>query len=344
MTGFSIKAGLGTVVIAIAGALLATVLTIPVPWLLGPLLACASATALGLPLKQPRTVEPILRVVIGVSLGPAVAGSLANSGDRVAIAIGAAVVMTGLLVFLGTAWFQRQLSMSKRVAFLAALPGGLSFLLSLASGVKDSRPKIALIHTVRVVSLVVLVSMLARVLGVTTESQALTSALEFDRDANLPLLVILVVISYFVASTSRIPGGHVIFSMVLAALSTWLIDDTLDMPNLVQSIAMLGFGVILGCEIGSGPRELYARIGLASLIYTLGAFAVAAVMAVGLGWVLTDPFIVMFLALAPGGIAEVSLVALALGLDAGFVALVHACRFILIMFIGPIGLKYFSRQ
>jgi len=71
---------------------------------------------------------------------------------------------------------------------------------------------------------------------------------------------------------------------------------------------------------------------------------VGALVALALARLVEPSFLVLFLALAPGGIAEVSLVTLALGLDAGLVALVHSCRFLFIVVAGPLGLHWLTRR
>lgn len=343
MTKLPISVCIGlTALIGFVGALSALFLSIPVPWLLGPLLVCTLISACGIPLCPPTGVEKILRVVIGVALGPSVANSLSDSATRLPIAIAAAAIFIGLLMMLGSAWFRRAAGLSRPVAFLAALPGGLSFMLALASNVSGSRPMIALIHTVRVSSLVVFVSLLSSVIGTETPVSSVGAALEFNWSMSLLVWAALFVTSYLIANQLSIPGGHVIFPMVIAAAVTTLTDLNTETPVLFKTLAMLAFGIIMGCEVGSGPKHLYARLGLAALSYTAGAFVVAATIALTLELIVDETFLVLFLALAPGGIAEVSLIALALGLDAGFVALVHACRFLLIMLAGPIGLRMYT--
>jgi len=94
-------------------------------------------------------------------------------------------------------------------------------------------------------------------------------------------------------------------------------DWSLAPPPLLKTLALLVFGIVLGCEVAGGPRETYGRLFRASLLFTIAFMACAAVLAYVLDSTTGLGFLVLFLALAPGGIAEVSLVALALGLDAG---------------------------
>ena len=47
----------------------------------------------------------------------------------------------------------------------------------------------------------------------------------------------------------------------------------------------------------------------------------------------------MFLALAPGGLAEMSLIALALGVDTAFVTIMHILRVVLVVILAPYAFR-----
>ena len=131
--------------------------------------------------------------------------------------------------------------------------------------------------------------------------------------------------------------------MIITALLTYFTDVTIEPPALLKTCALLVFGIVIGCEVANGPRERYVRLFNASSVFTVAIMALAAGLALAMTGYIDQGFMVLFLALAPGGIAEVSLVAFALGLDAGLVALVHSCRFIYIITVGPICMKFFQK-
>jgi len=333
-----------SVVLGICGSIVAVWLQLPIPWLLGSLFVCALALGIGLPLGHlPNTLERWMRVAIGVSLGPSVATSVTNSAGDLPFAITAAVVVTTLTVVMGTRWFESRTSLGRPSAFLTALPGGLSMLLAMAGDV-GNRAQVLLAHTVRVVFVVVSISLLARVLGVPPEADPLMASLDWSNETSPITLTVLIVVSFFIAERLHIAGGHVIFPMILTAFLTGFTDIALEPPMIVKTVAMLVFGIVLGCEVASGPRGSYARLSAASVIFTIVVMLFGAAIAWGLTQVIDQSFLVLFLALAPGGIAEVSLIALALGLDAGLVALVHSCRFLYIILAGPIGLRWLLKR
>ena len=316
----------------------------PVPWLTGSLAACALASRSGLPLGAlPPVWERLARVAIGVSLGPSIAASVTGAHGRIGPVVVAALGLTLVTVILGTRWFERRLELPRPAAYLTAMPGGLSMLLAMAGDVAQ-RPVVLLAHTVRVVIVVAFMSLLARLLGIPPVAAPLLSTLELANGTSWWLLLALIAAFFGFAERVKVPGGHVIVTMIGTALLAGFTDLSIAPPEIVKTLAMLVFGVTLGLEVAGGPRERYAATFVAAAAFTAVVVAAAALLAEGLAVSIGTPFLVVFLALAPGGIAEVSLVALALGLDAGLVALVHACRFLFIVLAGPAGLYFFRRR
>ncbi len=335
-----------TLTFAFTGGAIAALLNAPIPWLLGSLLLTAVVAGAGIKLHQlSSNIEKWMRVLIGTTLGVSVADSIGSFNVQSLLAITASVASVVLLVLTGSRFFKRFLTMSRGEAFLCSLPGGLSFMMALASDKRvaseGSRPRIALVHTVRVVSLVLFVSLIA--FFIRTESSRGAFADWFLQGLTphpqMLLLVVLVLSGGLLANTLSIPGGHVTLPLVLSsvAYATGIVE--LPMPQIVITVAMLTFGSILGCELGTGPRHEYPRLVIGSVVYTAAAFVIGGLFALLFSRTANLGFLTLFLALAPGGIAEVALIALSLGLDVGLIALVHLCRFLFIMLVGPLGLR-----
>lgn len=340
-----------TLIAGLAGGILAIVVHAPIPWLLGSLLVTAVVSGSGIELKRlPGPLEKWMRVLVGVALGPSVANSLGSVGGSTLMAVLASLATVLMLASIGYRFFQRWLHMSRGEAYLSALPGGLSFMMALADELRvadqSSRPRIALVHTVRVVSLVLFVSLIAMLLGTDLQKSSYWAWFQFDIALQFQWLALLIVIlvSMWLAQTLSIAGGHVTIPLVISSACYALGFIEVPMPPLIITTAMLVFGCILGCELGGGPRNEYPRLAGGSLVLTAIAFVFGALLALALGDITGYGFLTLFLALAPGGIAEVALIALALGLDVGIIAMVHLCRFLFIMVIGPLGLHRIDRH
>ncbi len=106
-------------------------------------------------------------------------------------------------------------------------------------------------------------------------------------------------------------------------------------PQEIVNLAQWVMGTVIGCRfIGTAPAEV-----LRVMRYSVGATAIMLGLTVVFGWVLsalvgTDIEAVV-LAYAPGGLAEMTLVALALGADVAFVATHHLVRIVLVVVCAP---------
>jgi membrane AbrB-like protein len=272
-----------------------------------------------------------------------VASSLQVSGADLPLAISVALLITTATVFAGMHWFEHSAQLPRPAAFMSALPGGLSMLLALA-GDTSNRAEVLLVHAVRLVIVVVSLSVLARILGVPPQPDPVLATLAWHNDTSPWLLAGLIILCYVLAERLDWAGGHVIVPMLITTFITAFTGISTEPPELLKTIAMLVFGMVIGCEVANGPRHRYLRLFSASAIFTLAVMSVAALLAIVLTQLVEQDFLVLFLSLAPGGIAEVSLVALALGLDAGLVALVHSCRFVYIITAGPLGVRWLFRR
>jgi membrane AbrB-like protein len=127
-----------------------------------------------------------------------------------------------------------------------------------------------------------------------------------------------------------VSGAAHLAGLVEGAPPRWLIDLT-----------QLVVGVSLGCRFaGMAPRFVATALRLASvnLVLTLSLAGVAAAI---LPPLVGEPWEAVLLAFAPGGIAEMSLVALSLDLSILFVTTHHVVR--IVIAIGAAKLLYAAR-
>src|SRR5690606_33315931 len=115
------------------------------------------------------------------------------------------------------------------------------------------------------------------------------------------------------------------------------------LPPAIVAIAQLVVGAAIGSRFGGiHPKRLLTLFGHALLLTALllaldigFAFALSALTAL--------PVADLVLAYAPGGLSEMSLVALALGADAAFVSTHHIVRIILIVTLAPVVFRLLPR-
>ena len=86
---------------------------------------------------------------------------------------------------------------------------------------------------------------------------------------------------------------------------------------------------------GSKPHELVKPVALSALA-TLLVLLVAAAVAYAISLTLNLDFRAVHLSYSPGGFAEMSLIALALGIEAPFVALHHMGRIFVVVIMASV--------
>jgi uncharacterized protein len=103
--------------------------------------------------------------------------------------------------------------------------------------------------------------------------------------------------------------------------------------------------IVLGCAIGQRfAGTTFAEIGRTvghALVITLAMLALGIAFAALLARASGEPFSALVLVYAPGGFAEMSLVALALGADAAFVAAHHLFRIAVVIALAPLIFRKF---
>ena len=262
-------------------------------------------------------------------------------GDIFLLLFFVVIGFVGLLSVVGFFYFKRSSGLSDLPSFMASLPGGLTFLMSLSDNLGESFPKVALIHTVRVVFLISFFSVFSFLAGFEKVNTSNTE-LAFSLDPMLWQVFAFAFIMKAFSDRVNIGGGQIIFPMIGSAFFYSQNLLQVSVPNIAYAMAMVCFGVDIGYRLNQAPLNTYFPYIKSSLVFS--AFAVISALLISLG--LSKPFEVhyflLFLSLAPGSIAEISVIAMALGFDAGLVAIIHTFRFLLIMLIGSLGVNFFS--
>ena len=98
--------------------------------------------------------------------------------------------------------------------------------------------------------------------------------------------------------------------------------------------------IVLGAYIGarfSGQSLSFLRNGILLAIgHVLVMLCLSGALAYLLIWSFGLHLLTGLLSFAPGGMSEIGLIALSLGLDVGFIATIHVTRSIVISTLGPI--------
>src|SRR5690606_27065748 len=107
-------------------------------------------------------------------------------------------------------------------------------------------------------------------------------------------------------------------------------------PDALVAFAQVAIGAAIGARFTGVTVGRLARTAAHAIISAIFMLAMTVLFALALARWSGYPIPALVLAFAPGGLAEMSLVALALGVDAAFVASHHIARIIMVVTLAPL--------
>lgn len=322
-----------------AGGALFQALSLPLPWMLGALCVTMFASVAGVPVEGPAPLRPAVVAIIGVLLGSRFTADFIGQTGQTLVTL--AILMVYLLVVAAVVVpFYRFIGkQSWTTAYLSGMPGGLSEMIEMGEAQRADVPSIILAHSLRIVLTIGLMAFVFRiVLGhdVGAVGASATAATGWPGPWDAAVLVLCAVIGSVLAQAMRWPAPTFLGPLFLSALAHIASVTHSAPPALLVGAAQVLLGTILGCRFyGIAPARLVqaGALSLGATALTLilafgGAVAMAAATGIGVDQGL--------LALAPGGLTEMGLIALAIHADVAFVALHHVVRILVILLCVPV--------
>lgn len=321
--------------LATGGAGLALWLGLPVPFLIGPAIAVAVATLAGVSLDFPTRLRAATFVVLGVSMGAGVTPeALATAAAWPFSLVVLALAMA--LILIGGAWLLvRVLRVEPMTALMMAMPGHLSFVMSLSESLGRDLPRIATVQALRVFVLMLIVPIAAPLLstGPVPTLPPLPPAMPLTLLA--PVLAGATLLG-LLFNRLNVPAGLILGGLGLSAglHGSGLVSGGVPQWLGIPALALLG--ALLGTRFrGLTPAVLRAASG-AGLLLTSLAMGIALVAAALVSALFGLPFLDALIAFAPGGLESMMVLALLLGADPAYVALHHVFRLIFLSALLPL--------
>ncbi|MGJ3263292.1 MAG: AbrB family transcriptional regulator [Salinarimonas sp.] len=328
-----------TLALGAVGGALAFAVDFPLAWMLGALFACLAASLAGAPLVSPGWLRPPMAMLLGLALG---ASFTPETLDRVVGWWPSLALMIPYLVavaLLGRAYFRIVGGYDRPTAFYAAIPGGLSEMLLLSQAAGADIRRVALAHAGRILATVTLVP-LGFALAFGEPPQAPASAAPHGLGAPAHHLLALVaagVIAWRLAERLRLPVAPLLGGLLVSVPAHVLGWTDAVVPLPLLAAAQIVIGSVAGCRFLGTPPAVVARIAAESLGFVALSLGVATAAAALLAFGGIADFPAIVLAYAPGGMTELGLLALVLGIDAAFVATHQLARLAVVVAFATIA-------
>ncbi len=334
-----------TLAIGTLGGWILSQFRIPLAWMLGAMIATTIIAMAGGRLQRPIRLRVIMLAVLGVMLGSAFTPAVLQSIPGWFATLSAMTVFVAMVTVIGFFGLRQLLGFDQPTAFFSSVPGGLTDMVITGGAMGGDDRSIALIHSVRIMLTVLIIPFWFRfVEGVVPANTA--SAIATIGDLSLSdgfMLLAAGIVGPLVARAIRIPAYPLIGAMV-ASMGIHLAGVTAAKPPIeLVNAAQIVVGTSIGCRfIGVSIREIPETL-FAAVITGLYMLAAAALAALSIAPLTGVSFAALWLAFAPGGLPEMMLMSIALGVDPAFVSTHHLYRVILLVIIAPLSYRLYSQ-
>lgn len=335
MSGRQAGAWLGLLAASAVGTAILEWIGLSAGLLLGPMLAAIAFSARGARLSLPRPLFVCAQAVIGCLIaGTLDVGAFSRVMAEWPLFLGVTAVTLGASSLLGYLLSRWQV-LPGSTAIWGSMPGAASAMVVMADAFGADARLVAFMTYTRVVSVAAVASILAAALGAHHGGDWLVTML-----APAPLIPSLATLSVagigaFVGLKLRIPAGALLVPMAagITLHAFGILRMTLPEPVLAVSYALVGWriGLAFTRETLTVAGRALPRVLLAT--FTLIGFSAALSLLLSR---LTgiDP-VSAYLAVSPGGLDSVAIIATSVPVDQPFVMAMQALRFLAVLALGP---------
>jgi membrane AbrB-like protein len=332
--------------IGTVGGALFFVLNMPLAWMMGAMVLTTIAALSGVALHVPGRLRSVMVAILGVLLGstftPEAMAKVAEWPITLASLALYLVVVTGLLYV----YFRRVMGFDPATAYFSATPGGLNEMVIVGRAMGGDDRGIALVHGARVLLVVLTLPFWFRyAYGVSSSGGGAGAGTLADVGwLDGGVLIACAVVGPLVGKLLRLPAYRLVGPM-LASAGVHLAGVTASAPPMeLVAMAQVVVGSAVGARFVGAPLKWVAKI----IVSSLGSTSLMLGATVGFAFVLAPlsgiPFPAVVLAFSPGGLAEMSLIALSLGIETAFVATHHVARIAMIVIAAPLVFRKVGKK
>ena len=329
-----------------AGGALFLAIGAPLPWILGSMAACAVGSIAGLPIAAGNATRRPMAAVIGVVLGSSFHPGLLALAREWWLPLATLPLFLAIGALLCVTWFRRVAGFDPATAYFAGMPGGIAEMVLMSGERGGDERTVGLIHAARIFLVVFILPFLIRQFHAPAPAPSVVAS----PGAGAPGLDLLlwgglsIGAGLMVGRALRLPAWHLVGPLAIsAALHATGVTD-FRVPAWLLALAQTGLGASIGCRFTGLTLRRFARL------IALAAGSTAILLLLTFGWAATLARLtgldigLLALGYSPGGLAEMSLVALSLALEPGLVIVMHLTRVILVLLAAPLAFRSLTRN
>lgn len=336
--------GAGTLIYAAVGGFVFWHFKLPLAFMIGAMLFTAVAAFLGVRLQNPGKLRFMMISVLGVMLG---SGFTPEAVSHFVDWIPSLTTLIFFMAFVaGTIAFvlHRYVGWDPVTSYFSGMPGGFSVMVILTEAFGGDERRVSLVHVVRIMLTVMTIPFWFRFFeGYHPGSAGPTGSLAAISYSDLAILVACAFIGFPVGRLLRLPSAALLGPTLVSGVVHYLGITHAKPPSEIINLAQVVIGASVGCRfVGISILSVLGTVGI-GMLSALFILTCATTAAIVLSELTGLPFDALLLAFAPGGLAEMTLISLALGIDVAFVSTHHMLRIAFMMFTGPMAFRLMRR-
>ncbi|HDZ48640.1 hypothetical protein LCGC14_0037890 [marine sediment metagenome] len=328
-----LKRTLITVGLGFLGGWIATLFSLPLAWMLGSLFMVMCLSLVGVQTGVDKRLHRTAIALLGLFIGSRIqADELAGLVFWYPSVLAMLVYMA--LMLFGGYWIFNRANVGRMNAMFCSYPGSMNSALVLAERANGDLRWIAISHSLRLVTVVSGAAILASFfVDDVTLNSAPTSLTLVD---SFPLL--LAPLCWWLGRLLRVPLPEFLGPMAAGAIIANLGFET-SLPTWIVLAAFLVLGASVGARFSGTQCSQVISMGRYGITFALFALVVAALMAWLVASLTQLAFVAVLLALIPGGVGEMAVIAMVMDIDPVYVVSHHILRLLLLIFMTPLMVR-----
>lgn len=325
-----------TLAISVAGVAVFHFLNLPLPFLFGPMLGSLIAALLGARLRGAGPVSVGARTILGIAVGASITPAVIGQVPHMLASVALIPLYIVVIALVGIPYFYRICRFDLPTAYYAAMPGGLQDMVIFGAEAGGNVRALSLVHATRVL-VIVSIAPIILVQGMGADLSHPIGA----PAASLPVhemavMVLVAFVGWKGGERIGLFGASILGPMILTAILslTGVIHSRPPAEAILFAQFFIGMGIGVG-YVGVTLDELKHFV-LSGIVYVL----ILAVVAAGFTEIVVLAGFAEqregFLAFAPGGQAEMTVLSIIAGADLGFVVVHHLTRIVTVITGAPI--------